>query len=211
MDALAGRIRDDATDGRRYIVGIAGCPGSGKSTIAARLADVLGARAVVLPMDGFHLANATLEALGRRARKGAVDTFDGDGFVALLERVRAQTDRVVYAPNFRRDVDEPIAGEIAIQPAHDIVIVEGNYLFLEDAPWSAVLPLLDAAWFCDVPGDVRERRLIGRHMQHGRTREEAAAWAREVDGANAARIEPSADRADLIVSGETAAVLDDRG
>ncbi|MFJ6654093.1 nucleoside/nucleotide kinase family protein [Microbacterium sp. NPDC091313] len=209
--ALADRIRREAIVGRRFVLGIAGCPGSGKTTLGGALVAALGQRAVALPMDGFHLANRTLDALGRRDRKGAPDTFDADGFVALLDRVRTQPDRAVFAPSFRREVDEPIAAEIAIGARHDIVIAEGNYLLLGDAPWSAVLPLLDAAWFCDAPDEVRRTRLVDRHMRHGRSREAAVAWARDVDERNASLIRPSSAHADVIVSGETAAVLEDRG
>jgi pantothenate kinase len=210
IDALAARIRSDAPPGRRYLLGIAGSPGSGKSTLAEELVAGLGAGAVHLPMDGFHLANSALRTLGRSARKGAIDTFDARGFVALLERVRREREHTVYAPSFRRELDEPVAAEILVEASADIVVVEGNYLLIDDEPWSAALPSLDAAWFCETPAEVRERRLIDRHARFGRTREAATAWARDVDGANAALIQPTAVRADLIVSGETGVVLTGR-
>jgi pantothenate kinase len=152
-------------------------------------------------MDGFHLANATLDRLGRHDRKGALDTFDGDGFVALLRRVRDERDRTVYAPSFHREVDEPVAGEIAVEPSHGVVVVEGNYLLVPEDPWGRVRDLLDEAWFCGTGAAERERRLVDRHTRHGRTVEAATAWAHEVDGRNALLVESTRSRADLVVSG----------
>jgi pantothenate kinase len=191
--------------GRRVVVGIAGSPGAGKTTLALRLVEALGPDAVHLPMDGFHLANDTLDRLGRHDRKGALDTFDGWGFLALLRRVHAETDHTVYVPSFRREVDEPVAAEVAVEPSHAVVVVEGNYLLVDEGPWAQVRDALDDAWFCATPDDERERRLVDRHTRHGRTVEAATAWATEVDGRNAVLIESTRDRADLVVSGEPAA------
>lgn len=209
--ALATRIECAASGARRYLLGIAGSPGSGKTTLAAALVDELNHRApgaaAALPMDGFHLANATLDRLGRRDRKGALDTFDGWGFLATLRRVRAETDHTVFAPSFHRRVDEGVAGEIAVEPEARIVVVEGNYLLVDDGPWSRVRDALDEVWFCAAPAAAREERLIERHIRHGRTREAATRWAREVDAVNAVLIEASRGRADRVVSGESAAIL----
>lgn len=211
LDALAARVTALVEPGERVIVGIAGSPGSGKTTLAtslvARLDAVSPGRAVHLPMDGFHLANSTLDRLGRRDRKGAIDTFDGWGFVALLERLRHETDHTVYAPSFSREVDEGVAGEVAVEPEASIVVVEGNYLLVDREPWSRVRSLLDAAWFCATPADEREARLVDRHMRHGRSFDAATAWARDVDGRNAVVIEESRSRADLVVSGITGEVI----
>ena len=201
FDDLVSRIERLTPRTPRVLIGIAGSPGSGKTTLATTLVARLGDTAVHLPMDGFHLANATLDRLGRRERKGSLDTFDGAGFVALLRRVRRDTHRTVYAPSFRREVDEPIAGEIAIEPSARIVIVEGNYLLVDQEPWSDVRPLLDDAWFCDAPEDVRLKRLVERHIRGGRTPADAERFAREVDGSNAALIESTAHRAALRVPG----------
>ena len=204
LDALIERVRARSARAgqRRVVIGIAGSPGAGKTTLATRLAETLGADAVHLPMDGFHLANATLAALGRSDRKGAIDTFDGWGFLAMLRRLHAEQDHVVYAPSFHRQFGEPIAGEIAIEPRHRIVITEGNYLLVNNVPWSLVRDELDETWFCQTPGDERQRRLIDRHTRHGRSLEAATAWARDVDGANAVLIDATRHRADLVVSGE---------
>lgn len=212
LDALAARVRATRppSGSGRSLVGIAGSPGSGKTTLAqglvARLNEAEPGCAVHLPLDGFHLANATLDRLGVHDRKGAIDTFDGWGFLALLDRVRNERDHTVYAPSFRREVDEGVAGEIAIEPGARYIVVEGNYLLVDAPPWSGVRPRLDAAWFCATPDDVREARLIDRHTRHGRSLAAATAWAREVDGANAVLIEASAGRADLVVSGVIAEV-----
>lgn len=211
VDALARRIEEAASPGRRYLLGVAGSPGGGKTTLAKGLVKRINKRragaAAYLPMDGFHLANSTLDRLGVHDRKGAIDTFDGWGFLALLDRVRAETGHTVYAPGFQRAVDEGVAGEIAIEPAADIVVVEGNYLLADREPWDQVQGRLDTTWFCATPAEEREARLIDRHTRHGRTPEAATAWARDVDGVNAALIETTRVRADLVVSGVTGGVL----
>lgn len=190
----------------RALLGIAGSPGSGKTTLAravtAGVNALAGARiAAHVPMDGFHLANASLDALGRRDRKGAIDTFDAWGYAALLQRLRAEHDHVVYAPAFERTVDEPVAGSIAVDPGVRLVVTEGNYLLVDAEPWSGIPSLLAESWFVATSAAEREARLVDRHTRHGRTPEAALAWAREVDGANAELIEGTRPRATLVVDG----------
>jgi pantothenate kinase len=175
--------------GDRVLVGIAGAPGTGKSTFAARLAARVGG--TVLPMDGFHLPPARLVELGRRERMGAPDTFDVDGFVALLRALR--TGERVEAPGFDREAEEPVPEAIAIEPDARILIVEGNYLL----HWEAVPPLLDASVFVHLDDDTRRERLIARHIAFGKTPEAARAWALGPDEANALLIAPGAARATL--------------
>ncbi|WP_310135044.1 nucleoside/nucleotide kinase family protein [Leifsonia shinshuensis] len=208
METLIRRALALAPADGRVVLGIAGSPGSGKTTLARTVAAgvnrLAGAgTAVHLPMDGFHLANATLDALGRHDRKGAIDTFDGWGFAALLERVLAERTNPVYAPSFERTVDEPVAGAIPIPPGTRLVVAEGNYLLVDQDPWSRIPALLAESWFVATPEDERMRRLVDRHTRHGRTPEAAAAWARDVDGANAVVIEASRPRATLVVDGTT--------
>jgi pantothenate kinase len=182
----------------RRLIGITGAPGAGKSTYAAHLARRWAPDAVVVPMDGFHLAGDELERLGRADRKGAPDTFDVDGYVALLDRLRRATS-TVYAPAFRRDLEEPIAGAIAVEAHHTTVITEGNYLLLDSGGWQRVRPLLTECWF--VACDERERvtRLVERHVAHGRTPDEARSWVEHTDEPNARLIAATRPRADRVV------------
>lgn len=204
VDQAVKRAVELARSSERTVLGIAGAPGAGKSTLARRIVttvdDRLGAgTAVQVPMDGFHLSNAALDALGRHDRKGAADTFDADGYVALVRRLVAADEDVVWAPDFDRRVDEPVAGSIAVPRATRLVVSEGNYLLDDTAPWSALPALFTETWFCAVADDVRLDRLVGRHMRHGRDHDAARAWAVEVDGVNAARVAPTVIRASRTV------------
>jgi pantothenate kinase len=194
-EALA-RVRALATTGQRRLLGLVAPPGTGKSTLAALLAQSLGDLAQVVPMDGFHLAQAELQRLGRADRKGAPDTFDGAGYAALLRRLRQpQADETVYAPAFRREIEEPVAGAIAVPPSVPLVITEGNYLLLDMPPWREVAPLLDEVWYLDVDGDLRRERLLQRHVAHGRSREAARQWMAHTDEPNARLIAATRARA----------------
>ena len=196
----AMRTLDDERVGhRRRIIGLAGCPGSGKSTLAAGLAAAAPDTSIVVPMDGFHLAQRDLDRLGRANRKGAPDTFDVDGYVALLELLRATPDRVVDAPAFDRHLEEPVPAAIAIEPRHTTIITEGNYLLHDADGWERVHPLLDECWFVDCEATTRTARLVTRHVEHGRTDDEARDWVREVDEPNARLIGAGIARADRIV------------
>lgn len=184
----------------RHLLGITGAPGAGKSTFAAaeqeRLAR-LGERVGVLPMDGFHLPQAELARLGRRDRMGAPDTFDVDGFVATLERLRQPG--AVSAPSFDRTIEEPVPGGIEIGADIRIVIVEGNYLLHDRDGWEHVRPLLDRVIFLAPDDRLRRERLIGRHIAFGKTPAEAEAWVARSDDPNAALVATTAHRADDIV------------
>ncbi len=183
----------------RRIIGVTGCPGSGKSTLAAGLAAEHPDTHVVVPMDGFHLAQRELFRLGRWMRKGAPDTFDVDGYVTLIERLRTATDHTIYAPRFDRHAEEPIANAIAIEPHHTTIITEGNYLLHPDGEWAKIRPLLDECWYVDCEYSSRIVRLIARHIEHGRTAAEAAAWVHDVDEPNARLIRTSREKADVVI------------
>lgn len=192
-------VHDARSGGGRRLLGIAGPPGAGKSTLATALVEALGEDAAYLPMDGYHLAQAELVRLGRADRKGAPDTFDGAGFVAFLRRLREQAPEVAYAPAFERALEEPIAGAIPIPADVPLIVAEGNYLLLDDAPWTGVRALLDEAWFVELDPAVRVERLVERHVRFGRTPGEAHAWVMRSDEANARLIDGTRDRADLVV------------
>jgi pantothenate kinase len=194
LETLMARARELAGRGTRTVLGIAGAPGGGKSTLAAMVVEALGDDAVLVPMDGFHLAQPELVRLGIRDRMGAPHTFDAAGYAALLRRLRA-ADETVYAPAFRREIEEPIAGAIAVSPAVPLVVTEGNYLLL----WDDVRPLLDEAWYVEMDEEQRPQWLIARHVAFGKTPEEAEAWVMRSDQENAAVVAATRDRADLIV------------
>ncbi|KQU82365.1 fructose transporter [Variovorax sp. Root318D1] len=196
-DSLS-RLQALMAGGQRKLLGLVGAPGAGKSTLAQALLQAVGAgRAQVVPMDGFHLANVELQRLGRAGRKGAPDTFDSAGYVALLQRLREQRtdDPIVYAPEFRREIEEPIAGAIAVLPETQLVITEGNYLLHDDGPWAGAAAMLDEVWYVDIDDAVREERLQKRHQQFGRSAEAARDWVARTDAPNARLIAATRVRA----------------
>jgi pantothenate kinase len=198
-DELRARLGALLDGGARRILGLTGPPGAGKTTLAHELqAHVPGA--IIVSMDGFHLANSELARLGRSDRKGAADTFDSAGYAALLKRLRSQgSDEVVYAPEFRREIEEPVAGAIAVLPEHRLVITEGNYLLLATGGWAAVRGLIDEIWYVEIDAGLRLERLIARHVRYGRSEESAREWVYRSDEANAAVIESTRSGADAIV------------
>ena len=195
---LLTRLDALLASGHRRILGITGAPGAGKSTLAAQVVAAVGASAVVVPMDGFHLAQSELERIGRADRKGAPDTFDADGFVALLTRLRDPA-RTVYAPEYRRDLRNAVAGAIAVPPEVRLVVVEGNYLLLDDHGFGPVAGLLDESWFLALDDDVRLTRLVARHERFGKSPEAARAWSHGPDEGNARLVAATAARADVVV------------
>jgi pantothenate kinase len=197
----------ELADGPRRILGIAGPPGAGKSTLAAYLAEHVGPRAMVVPMDGYHLADVELRRLGRSEYKGAPDTFDAGGFVALLRRLREPSGEIVYAPGFERVIEQPIAGSIPVFPEIKLVITEGNYLLHDEGLWRGVRPQLDECWWIDLDGGPRRERLIERHVQFGKNRSEARSWVEGSDEANARTVSGGVGRADRVIRGDLPGLL----
>ncbi|WP_285247876.1 nucleoside/nucleotide kinase family protein [Pseudarthrobacter sp. efr-133-R2A-89] len=196
VEALRRRLAPET----RTILGIAGAPGSGKSTFAAWLQEQFSpGTAVVVPMDGFHLGNAIIEGTPLRERKGAIDTFDGGGYLSLLRRLARRDEAVVYAPEFRRTLDEPVAASIAVPADVPLVITEGNYLLAVQEPWKEVRAQLDEVWFLETPPALRLQRLVDRHVSFGMDRAAAVAWATGPDEANARLIQAGRQAADRII------------
>lgn len=196
---LAATIFKRAGKAKRFIVAIAGPPGSGKSTLSARLHELLpeGASEVV-PMDGFHYDDAVLERRGLRARKGAPETFDFAGFEALLKRIRAGEPDIAI-PVFDRSMELSRAAASIVATQTKFILVEGNYLLLDEEPWSRLAPLFDFSIFVDVPRNELERRLMERWHGHGRSDEDARAWIASNDLPNIERVLARRRAADLVI------------
>ncbi|PUB29710.1 ArgK protein [Promicromonospora sp. AC04] len=201
VERAAGLAAEAARAGGARVLGITGPPGAGKSTLATALAAGLpSGTAVVVGMDGFHLSNRVLEAHGSRARKGAIDTFDDAGYAALIDRIadRRPGSPPVYAPEFRREIEEPIAAGTAVTD-EPLVITEGNYLLAPGGAWPAARARMAEVWYIDLPDAERLRRLVARHRAFGKPPSDAEAWARGSDQRNADVIATTRDAADLIV------------
>ena len=197
---LVERAARLAVPGRRTLLGVTGPPGAGKTTLARAVVGALGPeRAVLVPMDGFHLGDPTLLAWGRRARKGALDTFDVGGYVSLLQRLRDQREDHVHAPDFDRGLEASLGSAIPVPRSVPLVVTEGNYLLSTEGPWAEVADLLDESWYLDLDDGVRVDRLVRRREGYGADHEEALAWAQGSDQANADVVARGRDRADLRV------------
>ena len=193
----------------RAILGIAGSPGAGKSTLVDVL--VAGIRAAMgdewvahVPMDGFHLADVQLDRIGAHGRKGAPDTFDAAGYAHLLERVKRDIDNPVYVPGFDRTMEQPLAAALVVLPSVRLVVTEGNYLLLDDPHWERARRAMDAVWFVASEETTRVERLVARHIQFGKTPHEARAWVATTDQRNSELVAATVGRADrVIVNGAT--------
>jgi pantothenate kinase len=204
LDALLDRAAGLVPASGRALLGIAGLPGSGKTTLAGKLTaglpERLGADAVAhVPMDGFHLADVQLDRLGLRDVKGAPATFDAEGYAALLGRLRSSTSETVYAPGFERVLEQPIAAAVAVPPSVRLVVTEGNYLLLDEPRWATVRAALEEVWLVESADATRLRRLVARHVEFGKAPGEAAAWVHRSDEANAAVIREGSVAPDLVV------------
>ncbi|MFE2942835.1 nucleoside/nucleotide kinase family protein [Streptomyces sp. NPDC059255] len=205
LDDLLRRAAGLARPGRRAVLGITGSPGAGKTTLAERLVAELNGEGppwvAHVPMDGFHLADAELDRLGRRDRKGAPDTFDPAGYAALLRRLREESGDIVYAPGFERTLEQPLAGVIPVPPTARLIVTEGNYLLLGTGAWARVRAELDEVWFCAPDERDRVGRLVARHEEFGKPHDAAVAWALGTDQRNADLVAATRALADLVVPG----------
>lgn len=200
LSGLAHHLRQRTeVSGERQIIGIVGAPGTGKSTVAELVAEQLGKDAIVVPMDGFHLAKAQIDGTALESRRGAIDTFDAGGYVALLRRLRLRNEPVVYAPSYRRGLEEPIAAAIAVPREATYILTEGNYLLASDSPWDLVRRELDESWFVNTLESTRVARLIQRHIAFGMTPAAAEAWARGPDARNATLVKATRELADRTI------------
>ncbi len=200
--ALADLIRSRATDLQgagqgRFLTALAGPPGSGKSTLAAELVAALGAGAKAVPMDGFHYDDAVLVARGARDRKGAPDTFDAHGFLHLLRRLRTEDE--VAIPLFDRTLEISRAGADIVGRDDRLLVIEGNYLLLNEEPWPLVAQLVDLTVWIDVPEDELDRRLVARWAHYGKTPTEARAWIDGNDLPNIRRVTRGSRAAEVVL------------
>ncbi|MEV7605689.1 nucleoside/nucleotide kinase family protein [Paenarthrobacter sp. NPDC089322] len=196
---LTEHLRHSTVSGSRQIIGLVGPPGAGKSTLAGLLTQQLGDESAVVPMDGFHLANAIIAGTPLSERKGAIDTFDIGGYLSLLDRLKRNEEDPIYAPAYRRGLEEPIAASIAIPKSVTYVFTEGNYLLAKQGRWGKVRSYLDEVWFVETPPDIRIPRLIQRHIASGMEPAAAEAWAHGPDETNARYVESTKTFADLII------------
>jgi pantothenate kinase len=203
LDPVAARERavELAKRPERAILGITGAPAAGKSTYAEGLVAELiadGFEVALVPMDGYHLAQSALEALGLAEVKGAPHTFDADGFVALLRRLK-ERDGTVWAPRFDRQLEDSIAASIGVGPEIDLAVTEGNYLLLDQEPWATGRGLVDEVWYIELSEDVRHARLEARHRHFGRSPEEAHERTYGSDERNAELIASTRPAADAVL------------
>lgn len=200
VDELLRLAAASTAPGGRAMVGLCGPPGTGKSTTAYALRDALGSqRAAVVQLDGFHIASNLIRGTDLEARRGAIDTFDVASFATLVERLRANSEPVVYGPTFDRDLEEPINASMAVRREHDIVIVEGNYLLADGDDWARVRSCLDQVWYLHTDPQLRVPRLVDRHVRSGKSPDHATDFVERSDEANARLVASTAHRADRVL------------
>lgn len=202
--AAASIERFNALGRRRVLIAIAGAPGSGKSTLAEQVVDQLQTdfdlRAALFPMDGYHYDDAVLNEMGRRAFKGAIDTFDAHGLRHMLQRLKANEDDVIAVPVFDRSIEIARAGGRLILQSTDIIVCEGNYLLAQQAPWDRLQSIFDLGIFVDVPVEELRRRLQERWRGFGLSSDEINKKVEENDLPNGIFITSNSAEPDLRVN-----------
>jgi pantothenate kinase len=184
----------------RFMIGMAGPPAAGKSTTAEALATAIraaGETATVIPMDGFHYDDAVLDRLGLRARKGSPPTFDAAGFRVLLERLKARENNIAI-PHFDRALELSRAAAELVSADIRFLVIEGNYLLLDEAPWSALRPLFDMTVFLRVPLEELDRRLVARWDHFGREGQAVRKWIDTNDLPNIRHVIDRSAAADVV-------------
>jgi pantothenate kinase len=207
LAGLAATILEKSAGAIRVMAAIAGAPGSGKSTLAHNLRGELqrrGETAIVVPMDGFHFDDSVLNARGHRPRKGAPFTFDVAGFEVILKRIRVSAPDVAI-PVFDRTLELARAGADIVEAKTRVVLVEGNYLLLNEAPWSRLKTLFDLTVFIDVPRAELKRRLIQRWLDHGFDMDYAENWVASNDLLNIDEVISGSAAADVILRQDASA------
>jgi pantothenate kinase len=204
LDDLAADLITKLARCERYLLGITGIPGAGKSTFSNYMAEAINRllsqeTAIVVPMDGFHLTNSILQARQLQLKKGAPETFDAIRFTQTLKLLGANTQLPIKCPTYDRHIHDPVEDAFIVDSRHRIVITEGNYLLLTEPPWSELKSLLNEVWFLQVEKSLALRRLLRRHMEGGMTATQAAAQIERVDIPNVRLIQQTGTRADRLL------------
>lgn len=194
----------------RFLLGIAGPPGSGKSTLAKlacriwneEIKDTTSGAASIVPMDGYHHSNDELLQMGLLHLKGIPATFDSQSFIKKLKEIQSRPEETHYCPRFDRSIEASIADDISVTPEHKVVIVEGNYLLLDEAPWDELSTIFNSIWYIDASESVLLPRLLSRHQAAGKDSAKAREKVESTDLPNARLIEKTKTRADKILTAE---------
>jgi len=186
----------------RFLLGICGAPGAGKSTLAEWIVhewnEINPGQAVLVPMDGYHFSNEKLEEISLLLLKGIPDTFDSQAFVDKLKAIKTEPTVAHFCPKFERSIEASIPDAIAIDPRHRLILTEGNYLLLNTSPWNEIINVLDEIWFIDANEELLFPRLVARHVAAGKTKESAEDKVNSTDLPNAKLVDASKARAHRI-------------
>lgn len=199
---LIDKAQQAANDHKRFVLGIVGIPASGKSSLTVQLMEYIEAiapsEAALLPMDGYHLTNHKLDELGLRDRKGSPHTFDAEGYVQAIEAVKPAGVSLSF-PVYDRAIHDPKPDAGQIESSHQLIVTEGNYLLLDQPPWDRLGQVINECWWLDTPTEQAKEWMIKRHVQGGRTEEDARSHYEHSDAANTQLILEHSREPDLII------------